>query len=103
MNDVLERVGLERAWAGTVGGIAALLALGSVLFPRAVYAEFVWHYFWGPVYADAQGGSCAAWADGGQQVLSSGECAALESNPDRLADLGPVAEPGYTIVSEVGY
>jgi len=103
MNDVLERVGLERAWAALVGGAVTILALGSVLFPRAVYAEFVWHYFWGPVYADAKGGSCAAWDDGGQQVLSSGECTSLKANPDRLADLGPVAEPGYTIVSEVGY
>jgi len=103
MNDVLERIGLERAWAGLVGSIVAVLALGSVLFPRAVYAEFVWHYFWGPVYADAYGGSCAAWADGGQQVLSSGECTTLKANPDRLAELGPIAEPGYTLVSEVGY
>jgi uncharacterized membrane protein len=103
MNDVLERVGLERAWVGTVGGLGAILALGSVLFHRAVYAEFVWHYFWGPVYADAHGASCTAWADGGQQVLSSGECTSLKANPDRLAELGPVAEPGYTLVSEVGY
>jgi len=103
MNDVLERVGLGRAWAAVVGGIVAILALGSVLFPRAVYAKFVWHYFWGPVYADALGGSCAAWADGNQQVLSSTECQSLKADPTRLADLGPVAEPGYTVVSEVGY
>mgnify|MGYP006282727353 CR=1 FL=1 len=99
MNDVLERVGLERAWAGLVGGIAAILALGSILFPRAVYAKFIWHYFWGPVYADAKGGSCAAWDGGAQPVFSSGECQGLTDG----SSIGPIAEPGYTIVSEVGY
>ncbi|MFW6376514.1 MAG: DUF63 family protein [archaeon] len=99
MKDVLERVGLERAWGALVGGIVTILALGSILFPRAVYVEFVWHYFWGPVYADAKGASCTAWDGGAQPVFSSGECQTLTDG----SSIGPIAEPGYTIVSEVGY
>lgn len=100
MNDVLERMGLERAWAGLVGSLVTILALGSVMFPRRVYAEFVWHYFWGPVYADAHGGSCAAWDEGAQTILNSNtNCQALTDSSAR----GPIAEPGYTLVSEVGY
>jgi uncharacterized membrane protein len=85
----------ERYW--TAGVVVLLVAVvgGSVLFRDAVYGGFVWHYFWGPVYADAHNAACAAW-DGGAQTLlySSSECAnAVE----------PVAYPGYTAVSEVGY
>jgi len=85
----------ERAW--TVALAVALVALvgGSLLFPDRVYGGFVWHYFWGPVYADAHGASCAVW-NGGAQTLydEAGRCAAAT---------GIVARPGYTAVSEVGY
>jgi len=85
--------GLDRLWAGTVGGLAAVLILGSLLFTRSVYVEFVWQYFWGPVYADAHGWDAVAWCEGAQ--VQPGDCTAATS--------GPVAEPGYTLVSEVGY
>jgi uncharacterized membrane protein len=103
MDDLLDKVDPERAWAALVASIVAVLSVGSVLFPRRVYAEFIWHYFWGPVYADANGASCVAWADGEQRLLGRNECEALTNDPARLADVGPVAEPGYTVVSEVGY
>ncbi|WP_135534572.1 DUF63 family protein [Halostella pelagica] len=103
MDEVLDKVDPERAWAALVASIVAVFGLGSVLFHRTVYVEFIWHYFWGPVYADSEGASCVAWADGQQRLLDSSECASLQNNPDRLADIGPVAEPGYTLVSEVGY
>jgi uncharacterized membrane protein len=84
----------ERAWlAGTVGLVSALV-VGSVAFPRRVYASFVWQYFWGPVYADANGAACAQWAGGARQLLGRAECA---------SPTGIVAYPGYTVVSEVGY
>ncbi|PHQ44583.1 hypothetical protein DJ68_17695, partial [Halorubrum sp. C3] len=49
----------ERAWAAVVGGVTALLAIGSVVFPRVVYDRFLWRYFWGPVVADGEGAQCA--------------------------------------------
>jgi uncharacterized membrane protein len=85
----------ERAWAAAVLTVAALLVVGSLLFPRAVYGGFLWHYFWGPVYADAHGAACAVWNGGARTLLyAASECRAAAE---------PVAYPGYTLVSEVGY
>jgi len=103
MDDVLDRIDPERGWAALVAALVAVFGVGSVVFPRTVYAEFVWHYFWGPVYADSEGASCVAWANGDQRLLGADECRALANDPERLAEIGPVAEPGYTIVSEIGY
>ncbi|OYR44678.1 MULTISPECIES: DUF63 family protein [unclassified Halorubrum] len=88
----------ERAWAAVVGGVALLLAVGSVVFPRAVYDRFVWRYFWGPVVADGQGAQCAVRDAGGTELLGgSGACQAA-------VDAGEVvAFPGYTTVSTVSY
>ncbi|MFC7165491.1 DUF63 family protein [Halospeciosus flavus] len=85
----------EKTWAGAVG--AALLALvgGSLLFPRTVYAGFVWQYFWGPVYADAHSAYCAAYRGGTIELLQSAAAC--------RGAAGVVAYPGYTAVSEVGY
>jgi len=85
----------ERAWTAVV--LAAVVALvgGSVLFTDAVYGNFVWHYFWGPVYADAQGAQCAAWSGGAAELLYNNAACAAASEP--------VAYPGYTLVSEAGY
>ncbi|WP_439026937.1 DUF63 family protein [Haloarchaeobius sp. DT45] len=95
MSDVIERIGVGRAWAATVALLTLVFGLGSILFTREVYANFVWHYFWGPVYADAKGWSCAAWANGEQ--IQPQSCSNVP------AGMGPVAEPGYTVVSEIGY
>jgi uncharacterized membrane protein len=97
MAAVTDRVDLdpERAWlGGVVAGLVALVG-GALLFPRQVYDQFIWKYFWGPVYADAQGTSCA-WLQNGAPTTpaSGGVCA---NHP------ATVARPGYTLVSEVGY
>jgi len=85
----------ERTWTAAVGAALVALVGGSVLFTDAVYGNFVWHYFWGPVYADAQGAQCAAWNGGAVELLySNAACAAATE---------PVAYPGYTLVSEAGY
>jgi len=97
MSGVTERVGgdPERLWLGAVGGLVVALVLGSIAFPRTVYDGFVWQYFWGPVQADANSAACAVREGGGVAYLgSSGACA--NAAP-------PVAYPGYTLVSEVGY
>jgi uncharacterized membrane protein len=86
----------EVAWLGGVLTAAVALVAGAVAFPRAVYDRFVWKYFWGPVYADAQGGQCAWLTDGGPTTgFSDGACAGAPTET--------LAFPGYTVVSEVGY
>jgi uncharacterized membrane protein len=83
-----------RAYLAGVGAAVLALVGGSVLFTEAVYARFLWQYFWGPVYADANNAACAVWNGGERTLLGSAECATAE---------GIVAVPGYTVVSEIGY
>jgi len=98
---VSQRLGVspERAWVGAAAAATALLALGSLALPRLVWDRFLWHYFWGPVYADANNARCAVIEGGGSPALLGSDAAC------RTADSGGaiVAEPGYTVVSEVGY
>ena len=97
MATVAERLDVEpeRLWAGSVLALLAALIGGSLLFPRTVYDGFVWHYFWGPVQADANAAVCAVREGGATRYLY--ESAACSAAPE------PVAYPGYTLVSEVGY
>ena len=101
MSTVAERVGVapERLWAGGVAGALVALVAGALLFPETVYDGFVWHYFWGPVFADATNARCAVIEGGGRPTLLGSDAAC------RAADAGGaiVAEPGYTVVSEIGY
>ncbi len=85
----------ERAWAGAVVATVTALVGGSILFPETVYDGFIWRYFWGPVFADAHGAECAARAGGTSVPLYGADTCAAAS--------GPVAYPGYTLVSEAGY
>jgi uncharacterized membrane protein len=95
MSTVTESMDSERLWGGTVAALLAALVGGVLLFPERVYYGFVWHYFWGPVVADAKSAQCAAYADGSVSFLyDAGACSAAAE---------PVAYPGYTLVSEVGY
>ncbi|MFB6270140.1 MAG: DUF63 family protein, partial [Halobacterium sp.] len=85
----------ERAWTAVVTVALAALVGGSLLFPDEVYGGFLWHFFWGPVVADANGATCAAWNGGSVELLyNQAACRAAAE---------PVAYPGYTLVSEVGY
>ena len=97
MSTVAERVGVapERLWAGGVAGALVALVAGALLFPETVYDGFIWHYFWGPVQADANSAVCAVRPGSTvQYIYDSGACANAAE---------PVAYPGYTLVSEVGY
>ncbi|MFC7236429.1 DUF63 family protein [Halosegnis marinus] len=86
-----------RAWLATLVAAVAALAGGALLAPDAVWDGFLWHYFWGPVYADANNAVCAAMRPGGPELLfSQSACAAADAAT-------VVAEPGYTVVSEIGY
>jgi len=97
MATVAERLGVEpvRLWSGSVLALLAALIGGSLLYPRTVYDGFVWHYFWGPVQADANSAVCAVREGGTTRYLY--ESAACSSAAE------PVAHPGYTLVSEIGY
>jgi uncharacterized membrane protein len=91
----LDGVDRERAWLAGFGALVVVLVGGSLLFPDRFYGGFVWQYFWGPVYADAHSATCAVWDGGARTLLGSAEACRAAS--------GPVAYPGYTLVSEVGY
>ncbi|SDM38215.1 Uncharacterized membrane protein [Halogranum gelatinilyticum] len=97
MSTVSERLGIEpeRLWGGSVLALLVGLVGGSLVFPRIVYDGFVWHYFWGPVQADANSAVCAIREGGVTQYLSSSSACTAAAEP--------VAYPGYTLVSEVGY
>jgi uncharacterized membrane protein len=97
MSTVTDRVGVdpERLWAGGVGVGLLGLVLGALAFPEAVYDGFVWHYFWGPVQADANSAVCAIRPGSTvEYIYDAGACANAAE---------PVAYPGYTLVSEIGY
>ena len=88
-----------RAWVATFAvGLLAVIG-GSLAFTRTVWDRFIWQYFWGPVYADAHNAACAI-KEGGETTLvgwaNQAQCTA--DGAGRI-----VAEPGYTIVSEIGY
>jgi uncharacterized membrane protein len=87
-----------QAWLATFVSVVAVFALGVLVAPELVWDRFLWHYFWGPVYADANNAVCAVMQPGGPElVYSQASCAAADTGAT------PVAEPGYTLVSEVGY
>ncbi|WP_256687299.1 DUF63 family protein [Halococcus qingdaonensis] len=98
MASIADRVDPVRAWlAAAVAGVLAIAA-GALAFPRAIYTNFLWKYFWGPIDADAHNALCAVRADGVVRRFGESEtCRAA------AAQGLTVAEPGYTLVSEAGY
>jgi uncharacterized membrane protein len=95
MDTASEGLDNERTWAGAVAAAIVALVGGALVFPKQVYDGFIWHYFWGPVVADAKGASCAVRESGTTKFISDAEACATAPEP--------VAVPGYTLVSEVGY
>jgi uncharacterized membrane protein len=85
-----------RSWLGALAAGVVVLVGASLAFTEQFFYGFVWRYFWGPVFADAKGASCAVhYPDAGTTVLDAAGC-----DPSGAA---VVAFPGYTLVSEVGY
>jgi len=94
--DELADAGPERAWLAAAVGALLALAGGAIALTELVYDRFIWRYFWGPVYADANNAVCAA--RGGVEPLYSQAACQEAATAGRV-----VAEPGYTVVSEIGY
>ncbi|PSP52095.1 hypothetical protein BRC60_01000, partial [Halobacteriales archaeon QH_1_68_42] len=92
-----EEVLSERAWLGGALALVGGLVVGSLALPGLVYDRFVWQYFWGPIYSDANNAVCAVKDGGSVELLgSTAACRAA-------AETGVVAYTGYTTVSTVGY
>lgn len=90
-----EQVLTERTWLGAFVALVAALVVGSLVATRQVYDRFIWRYFWGPIYSDANNARCAVLTGDGIELLgSTAGC--------RTA-AGVVAETGYTTVSTFGY
>ena len=98
--ELIVRIGPIRAWFATLFAGLLVFGGGSVVAPSAVWDRFVWHYFWGPVYADAHNAACAV-KEGG--TVSFGGPGFPEVCAQAVERGAIVAEPGYTAVSEVGY
>jgi len=95
--NVADRVDPVRAWLLAAAALVVASVGGSLLLPRTVYDGFIWRYLWGPVYADAHNAACAIRNGGVRLADSTGACA------DAAAQGLIVAEPGYTVVSEIVY
>jgi len=92
-----EEVLSERTWLGGALALVGGLVVGSLALPGLVYDRFVWQYFWGPIYSDANNAVCAVKDSGSVELLgSTAACRAA-------AETGVVAYTGYTTVSTVGY
>jgi len=92
-----EEVLSERTWLGGALALVGGLVVGSLALPELVYDRFVWQYFWGPIYSDANNAVCAVKDGGSVELLgSTAACRAA-------AETGVVAYTGYTTVSTVGY
>ena len=98
MAAIADRVDPVRGWLTAAVAAVLVVAGSAVAFPQRVYTEFLWKYFWGPIDADAHNAVCSVRVDG--VVSRLGEANACQA----VAAQGAViAEPGYTIVSEIGY
>ncbi len=97
MAAIAERTDPVRAWLAAAFVGILTIAAAALAFPREVYAEFIWKYFWGPIDADAHNAVCAVRIDG--VVRRFAEASVCQTVPPRAV----VAEPGYTFVSEAGY
>ncbi|MCU4799199.1 DUF63 family protein [Halobacteria archaeon HArc-gm2] len=94
----LDGVDPLRAWLAAFVALLGAFVVGVLAAPRLVWDRFIWQYFWGPVAADAQAANCAVNEGGTVEILyDSGACSAAQAS-------GAVyAQPGYTLVSELGY
>ena len=87
-----------RLWVASAVSLLVLVIGAALAFPRHVYDDFIWQYFWGPVVADAYGvgtAGCAVLEDGDVTMHGSAQACSTAT--------GVVAHPGYTTISTVSY
>jgi len=85
----------ERNWLAAFVALVGAIVGGSVVATERVYDRFIWQYFWGPIYSDANNARCAvSTSDGIELYQTAADCRAAT---------GVVAETGYSTVSTVGY
>jgi uncharacterized membrane protein len=90
-----EQVLSERNWLAAFVALVGAIVGGSVVATERVYDRFIWQYFWGPIYSDANNARCAvSTSDGVELYQTAANCRAAT---------GVVAETGYSTVSTVGY
>jgi uncharacterized membrane protein len=90
-----EQVLSERNWLAAFVALVCAIVGGSVVATERVYDRFIWQYFWGPIYSDANNARCAvSTSDGVELYQTAANCRAAS---------GVVAETGYSTVSTVGY
>ncbi len=100
--EVLERYGVrpELAWVGALVAAVVAIATAAVAFTERVYWGVLWQYFWGPVHADADGVDCyVRLTEQSRTIEGSG----INCQPGSYDTTAFVAEPGYTVVSTLGY
>jgi uncharacterized membrane protein len=106
--EILDRYGIspELAWVSALLTGAIAIAGASLAFTERVFWGFIWRYFWGPVHADADGANCYVYrTDEGEMVGRDGPSGELFEGCTSGAYEATafVAEPGYTVVSTLGY
>ena len=94
----LDRLSPSQGWVLALAVMVGVGVVGWLARPAVVWDGFLWQYFWGPVYADANDAVCAVMQPTGPELLySQVRCATMS------AEGAILARPGYTLVSEVGY
>ena len=106
--EILDRYGIspELAWVSALLAGVIAIAGAALAFTERVYWGFLWRYFWGPVHADADGANCYVYrTDEGEMVGQGGPNGGLfDGCTDGAYEATTfVAEPGYTVVSTLGY
>jgi len=86
-------------WLAALGGIVGFIVVAAAVATRTVWDRFIWQYFWGPVAADAQAARCALRDGSSVELLYSADACTQAQQ----AGTAVYAEPGYTVVSEIGY
>ena len=100
--ELLDRYGIspELAWVSTLVAAALALAGAALAFTERVYWGFIWRYFWGPVHADADGVDCYVYRTDTAERIDGSDVGCSNAAYDTTVF---IAEPGYTVVSTVGY
>ncbi len=99
--ELLDRYDISPEMAWIAAFITAIVGVAgaAVAFTERVYYGFLWQYFWGPVRADAEGEDCLVYQRDEGEIVTGADAAESCARVDGVF----VAEPGYTVISTLGY